>query len=71
MVLPAKIDSIRLSSEQSQLTLKFQLAHFVVSQGKAFKLYEHLAKFEIGAYLNDKDCTEMMRCHMVIIMSCG
>ena len=53
----------------SQLTKKFQSAHFVVSQGKAFSFYSKLAHFEhtyhgvdLGeSYVSDTACAEMSK----------
>ena len=53
----------------SQLTKKFQLAHFVVSKAKSFKLYSDIAKFEkdihkvdLGdSYTSDTSCAEMVK----------
>ena len=52
----------------AQLTLKFQLAYFVVSKSKPFKLYADFAEFEcdvhnvkIGSgYLNISSCIEII-----------
>ena len=52
----------------AQLTLKFQLAHFVVSKSKLFKLYANFTEFEcdvhnvkIGSgYLNTSSFIEIL-----------
>ena len=52
----------------AQLTLKFQLAHFVVSKSKPFKLYVDFTDFECdvrnvktgSGYLHTSSCIEIL-----------
>ena len=54
---------------RSQLTKKFQSAHFIVSEGHAFNFYSKLAHFEktyhevdLGdSYVSDTACAEMVK----------
>lgn len=56
------------AEQQDQLVKKFQLAHFLATQGKSFRLYEQLVAFErdvhqvkLGrAYATDTACAEML-----------
>ena len=55
-----RISMIKTSQDQiAQLTLIFQLAHFVVSKSKPFKLYADSVKIGSG-YLNTSSCIEII-----------